>query len=213
MQPTIELSPFETRPRFSKDLFDASARFSKDLSFHPLKTSSAVALVGKNVHVADNRADENQQLGAGAEVSSPAEQLFAATVLAKIWTSTVSMHLDRKVRDRIFRQIDLLHDADEWVCDGDPVQLESYKSAIRTLVHHHIDSKPSLALMPSGNVIALWRDGDDKLTVEFLPGNKARWMVQSTSNAGLERATGTSPIERLREVLAPYCADRWFNAS
>lgn len=203
MQPTIELSHFDASPRFSKD---------NSFQFQPSKTSSATLIPVPNVLVPNNEPETSKNVGIVAEGSSPTEQLFGATVLAKIWTSSVSMHLDRKVRDTIFRQIDILHDADEWVCDGEPVQLESYKSAIRTLVYHHINNKPSLALMPSGNVVALWKDGDDKLTVEFLPGNKARWMVQSTSEAGLDRAAGTSPIERLRDVLMPYCANRWFDA-
>jgi hypothetical protein len=67
--------------------------------------------------------------------------------------------------------------------------------------------------MPNGNLLALWRDGDDKLTVEFLPENRTRWFVQANGEAGFERATGATPLERLREVLQPYGAERWFDGS
>lgn len=140
-----------------------------------------------------------------------AEQLFAVTAQAKIWTSRVAMHLDREARDRIFRQLDALHEVDEWIAGDAPISVDSYKSFIRAIVYHAVNSRPALALMPSGNVLAMWQDGADKLTVEFLPGNRTRWLVQNQTPNGPERTTSTTPLERLRDVLQPYDADRWFD--
>lgn len=139
------------------------------------------------------------------------EQLFDALAEAKIWTSRVAMHLDSETRKRLFRQLDVLHNAEDWDQRDKTVNLESYQSLVRAIIHHSIDCRPSLALMPSGNLLAQWRDGNDKLTVEFVPGNRLRWLVQSHTEEGPERASGTSPLERLRTVLAPYGAERWFD--
>ncbi|WP_426263010.1 hypothetical protein [Sphingomonas sp. PWP1-2] len=139
------------------------------------------------------------------------EVLFAATASVKVWTSRVAMHLDRETRDRLFRQIDALHEADEWADSDAPVSIESYKCFVRAVVYHKVNSRPALALMPNGNLLAMWQDNADKLTVEFLPASRTRWLVQNATPNGPERATGTSPIERLREVLQPYNADRWFD--
>jgi len=140
------------------------------------------------------------------------EQLFAALADAKIWTSKIAMHLDPDTRKRLFSQLDVLHDAEEWDARDKVVNLESYKSLVRAIIHHSIDCRPSLALMPSGNLLAQWKDNQAILTVEFLTGNRARWLVQNHTADGPERVSGTSPLERLRIVLAPYSAERWFDA-
>lgn len=141
------------------------------------------------------------------------EQLFVALADAKVWTSRVAMHLDIASRDRIFRQLDVLHEVDEWAEGDKPVALASYKSFIRAIVVHQISSRPALALMPNGNILAEWSDENDKLTIEFLADNRTRWLVQNNTPEGPERAGGTSPLERLRNNLQPYGAERWFNGS
>ena len=141
------------------------------------------------------------------------EQLFVALAEAKVWTSKIAMHLDVDTRDRLFRQLDILHEADEWAEGDKPVCLASYKSLVRAMLFHKVNCRPSLSLMPSGNLLALWDRDGDRLTVEFLPDDRTRWFVQQATSKGPERAAGTSPLERLRQVLMPYNADRWFDGS
>ena len=196
--------------------FDASPRFSKDVAFafSPGKTAASSALVKPEKIVGSAAVQQPKAFYGVASAGEPiASQLFTATADAKIWTSRVSMHLDREVKNRLFRQLDSLHDADEWVAGDTPVNLESYKSCVRAILYHKINSRPALALMPSGNILALWQDGDDKLSIEFLPGNRTRWMVQSVTGGEKERAAGNAALERLRDVIAPYCASRWFSRS
>ena len=121
------------------------------------------------------------------------------------------MHLDRVSRDRLFAQIDALHDHAEWSEGDSQIALASYQTMIRAMIHHRMNSKPALSVMPSGNVIALWTRGAERLTVEFLPGNRVRWLVAMQSKQGPERAAGESPIERLSDVLRPYDADGWLD--
>jgi hypothetical protein len=176
------------------------------------KTHSAVvAQLPKTVSSTAVNAAPTQTFGQPLHQRSLSEQLFVALADAKIWTSKLAMHLDRSARDRLFRQLDLLHDEEEWAPEDKPVNLASYKTLVRAILYHQVDSRPALSLMPNGNLLALWRDGDDKLTVEFLPDNRTRWFVQCNSDSGPERVTGTTPLERLRTVLQPYGAERWFD--
>jgi hypothetical protein len=153
-----------------------------------------------------------QRLGP-AEKPALAERLFNATAAAKIWTSRVVMHLDRAARDRFFRQLDRLHDEEEWIGDDLPVNLESYKSFIRAFVRMGIDRGPSLALMPSGNLLAVWQHDSDRLTIEFLPGNRAKWLLSRMFKGEIERAAGETLISRIGAVLAPYGPDGWLIGS
>lgn len=195
---------------------DMSPRFSADIAagLPNMGTASAISPQGFGKASYSQNSGFSSQVGEySASLESEPSKLFEATAQAKIWTSRIAMHLDRTIRDRLFRQLDVLHNADEWVTGENPLNLESYKTFARAIIFHNIDSKPGLALMPSGNVIAIWQVNSDKLSVEFLPDNKTRWMIQYTTAAGRERTSATTPLERLREVLFPYCADRWFNGS
>lgn len=205
MADIFDMAPLtDTSPRFSKELASPLSAFATFTAIPSVQRETVVGSTGGSA--------SKIFLGASPVGEAIASELFSATAQAKIWTSKVAMLLDIKTRDRLFRQLDSLHDADEWVAGDKPVNLESYQTCVRAILYHHIDSKPALALMPSGNILALWKDGADKLTVEFLPKNQTRWMIQNSASTGIERATGISPLERLREVIEPYCANRWFSA-
>ena len=141
------------------------------------------------------------------------EELFVASADAKIWASRVSMKLPKGVRERLFRQLDMLHDADEWMDDGKPINLESFQSLVRSILVHKIKSNPALALMPNGNIVALWEAHTSRLSVEFLPTGKVRWSVQAEVDGSEERAAGLASIVRLREILAPFGGGIWFDGS
>lgn len=190
-----------------------SVRFS-EARMQPLAslgTTSSHQVIG-TTRFASVSKETTRKIGASQAGTASVElQLFNATAAIKVWTSQVAMHLDRGTRDRLFAQIDALHDHDEW-SDGDSkISLASYQTMIRAMIHHRMNSKPALSIMPSGNVIALWTREAGRLTVEFLPGNRVRWLVAMQSKQGPERAAGESPIERLSDVLRPYDADGWLD--
>lgn len=149
---------------------------------------------------------------------SLAERVFAALATAKIWTSKVAMHLDLEARDRFFRQLDLLHDCDEWFGNDQPVALESYKSFIRFMLVDGRCSVPSLALAANGHLLAVWENrGDDpteapgdRLTVEFMVNGDVQWVVSRKEGERIERAAGVTSVERLRSNIAPYHPEGWF---
>lgn len=144
-----------------------------------------------------------------------ARKLFDAVASAKIWAASVAMHLPKEVRARLFRQLDLLHASDVFDEDTTPVSLQSFKTLVRAILQYKIASKPSLALMPNGNVLAIWKDAESELNIEFMALDEARWLVRQRSPDGrsFERAGGSASVVRLGEVLAPYGATRWFHAT
>lgn len=190
-------SPEMIKPAFDIETPDFSKLFDISLLKRKIDKNSPSSFVVREAY--ENRSIE--------------EQIFMSLAEAKIWTSRVSMHLEKNTRDRIFKQLDVLHDLDEWSIGDHPLSVNSYKSLVRSIIYHNINKKPSLALMPDGNVLCLWIDGQDKLTIEFLSENRTRWLIQSSASGSAERAAGTTSIERLRDILAPYGAERWFDAS
>src|ERR1700735_1244401 len=57
------------------------------------------------------------EVGSASQGKSAGEPLFDALAAAKILTSQVAMHLDEGWRDKLFRQLDSLHDPAEWEQD------------------------------------------------------------------------------------------------
>lgn len=140
-------------------------------------------------------------------LSSIREETFEALAEAKIWTAWVAMRLDIQSRDRFFRQLDLLHDCDEWFEGDKPLQLESYKCFIRFIIRLGKRTKPSLALSPTGQLLAVWEANRDRLTVEFRESDQVQWVV---SCADGDRTAGITSSASLVSRLAPYNPDAWF---
>lgn len=139
------------------------------------------------------------------------EKVFQALADAKIWTSKIVMHLERDARDRFFRQLDLLHDCDEWFGDENPVRLSSYRGFINFMLTAGRSSKPSLALSPMGALVAVWQASSGRLTIEFKSESEAQWVVSRKLDEKMERAAGETSVARLLAVLAPYDPVNWLS--
>jgi hypothetical protein len=142
-----------------------------------------------------------------APPSSLAERVFHALAEAKIWTSRVAMRLDLVARDRYFRQLDLLHDCEEWFGDDHPLRLESYKSFVRFMITEGRESKPSLAMNPNGHLLAVWEAFGNRLTIEFNENDRLQWIV---SCAYGDRTAGITSLALIKSRLAPYNPEAWF---
>lgn len=140
------------------------------------------------------------------------QQVFDALAEAKRWTAQVAMYLPRDVRDRIFRQLDRLHDLDEWPDDEQaPLLLKSYIGFLRFYVSTDRSSKPSLILHPSGRLGAVWISGNDRLTIEFQGKDDAKWIVSRMIDDVAEKAAGHTKVSRLLANLAPYQPEKWLS--
>lgn len=142
---------------------------------------------------------------------STEERLFDATALAKQWTSKVAMRLDNASRARFFRQLDRLHDADEWQEGDRPVALESYKTFVRAYVSHVVGGKPALALTPQGLLLAIWHTANSKLSIEFHSNDHIRYVVSQVVDGNRERFAGDLHVTRLPVALAVFDTKQWFD--
>jgi len=138
------------------------------------------------------------------------EVLFDARADIKVLTSTLSMHLDDAFRKSLFEQVDLIHDPDDWDETDSPINSDAFKSFIRWYILNSPGVKPGYGLSSTGNIISMWFDNKDKLLIEFFPYDKARWLVSKVVDDEFERASGTTKISRLFDVLAPYTPNEFF---
>lgn len=128
----------------------------------------------------------------------------------KVLVSRVSMHLGLPWLEKLFSQIDSLLDIEEWD-ERDPVPAqETARTFIRMLLILKVSRKPGLGVSNSGNLVAAWTSGPNRLTVECLPDDKVRWIVSRAIGDEIERAAGSGRIDRLRDVLQPYDPAVWF---
>jgi hypothetical protein len=71
--------------------------------------------------------------------------------------------------------------------------------------------RPGLGVTASGNFIATWTEGNDRLTIECKPQDRVRWVLLQNLDGQSESAAGETTIKRLPEVLRPYDPPkRWF---
>lgn len=137
------------------------------------------------------------------------EELFDATAAAKILTSQVAMHLDTAWRQRLFDQLDSLHDANEWEKGDIPLQRESYSTFLKTIFILRPEMRPGLGLSVRGHLVAAWRSGESRLTIEFLPHEKVRWVATIASDGEMEYTASEMPLTKLRSRLETYAEQGW----
>nr|WP_299503202.1 hypothetical protein [uncultured Rhizobium sp.] len=128
----------------------------------------------------------------------------------KVLVSRVSMHLGVSWLEKLFAQIDSLLDVDEWDASDPVPNTETARTFIRLLLAMKVSRRPGLGVSNSGNIVAAWTAGPNRLTVECLPNDRVRWVLARVTDGETERAAGDGKIERLREILGPYTPAVWF---
>lgn len=140
------------------------------------------------------------------------ERLFDALAAAKVLTSRVAMHLTLEWRDKLFRQLDSLHDPAEWE-EGDlPVHQASFMTFLKAMLTINPERRPGLGLSHAGNLIAAWTTGKDRLTIEFMLHDRVRWVISLHYDDGPVRYAGDVPVSRLNEGLAKHNPEHWFHS-
>lgn len=138
------------------------------------------------------------------------EALFDATAAVKVLSSRVAMHLDKDRRNKIFRQIDSLHDINEWDEEDKPIKDSSFETFLKAILLISPQRHPGLGLSNEGNLIASWGDNKDRLVAEFLPKDHVRFVLSRIIDGETERASGQTTVDRLYECLTPYRPNHWF---
>jgi hypothetical protein len=172
---------------------------------------SGTVLSSRASFVATNKGPQRGQSLAKPKPETLAEKMFEATAAAKVWTSYVAMRLDRETRDRFFRQLDRLHDIEEWIDDGKPLNIASYKTFVRAILSLKLDERPGLALMTNGNLLGTWSRGASKLSIEFRANDVVRWVVAEPGDGRTDRIAGDTGLSRLKEELMLRGAEKWFS--
>lgn len=140
------------------------------------------------------------------------ERLFDATANVKILTSQIAMHLEREWRDKLFRQLDSLHDPEEWEQDDEPIQQASFATFLKAIIQIRPKHRPGLGLSHVGHLIAAWTNKSNRLTIEFLPSDRVRWVIGRLGDDEPEHIAGQTRVSRLSETLAPYGPEIWFSS-
>ncbi|MSP43864.1 MAG: hypothetical protein EXR08_10980 [Alphaproteobacteria bacterium] len=146
------------------------------------------------------------------EVRTLEESLFDNRAALKIITSKLgTSHIDPSLRSQLFFQIDWLLKSEEWE-EGDNLPNEqSFKTLIKFILNSSPLESPSLGLSESGNLLALWINGVNKLNLECFPNDHFKWLVSCVFEGKKERAAGESPsLVRLLNSLEPYNNAGWF---
>lgn len=145
------------------------------------------------------------------DTSTIEERLFDATASVKVLISRVSMYMTKEWRDKLFRQIDSLHDLDEWDADDKPVERSSFESFLKAIIYIKPQRHPGLGLSYEGHLIAAWTAGKDRLTIEFLAKDRVRWVITRDLGGEIERAAGQTVVSRLYDCLTAYNPTHWFS--
>jgi hypothetical protein len=147
----------------------------------------------------------------GSAAKTIEELLFDKRAALKLKTAAVAMHLDREWRSSLFRELDGLLDVESWDRDDQLANDSSFFTFLRMIIFVAPARRPGLGLTYSGNMIAAWTAGRNRLTIECLPRDQVRWVLARFVDDECERAAGISPVHRIPEVLAPYTPEIWFS--
>jgi hypothetical protein len=140
------------------------------------------------------------------------QKLFNAIADAKILVSKFAMHLDRERQQRLFRQLDSLHDPQEMEDGDQPLKTASFDTFIRAILYLKPAKYPSLGMSFRGDLIGAWTEQSGRLTIEFRPNDEVQWVLsRHRHNKPIERVAGDTTIDRLPDVLAPYNPEQWFD--
>lgn len=139
------------------------------------------------------------------------ERLFDARANVKILLSQVSMHFSDALRNKLFHQIDLLHDPDDWEDGDDPIQLNSFNTFIRWFYLNEPPQLPNFGLSVAGHFIASWLTNHNKnsLILEFLSNDRIKWFVTKYYDEEADHSSGSTNLSRIVDVLAPYHTNDW----
>jgi len=137
------------------------------------------------------------------------ESLFDATARAKILTSKVAMHLDRVWREKLFMQIDSLHDIDQWDEEDRPVTEQSFATFLKAICLVKPLRRPGLGLSRTGNLIASWSIGRDDLIIEFFPWDRIRWVLSKWNGDQADRLAGSQSVSGLVGEMGPPDLRKW----
>jgi len=146
-------------------------------------------------------------------MGNPEPESHEILAWAKQHTSQFAVHLSTAHRQRLFAQIDRLHDEDEWEEGDQPMRRDSFITFLHGIVVLKPTRWPSLGMTHDGYLLASWGGAVDHVSAQFRADDEVRWsLTQEQAGGKLVHASGLNSALELRRFLAPYDPDHWFRA-
>lgn len=145
----------------------------------------------------------------GGDTSGPAStdsvesMLFGLSTHVKVGWSRLAMHLPEAWKQRIFSQIDLLLDPDEWDDEDPDAFRASSTTMLRFFCSQHGPKAPALSLTPGGHLVSTWKHETDLLHLEYLEDDIVRWATTTFVDGDRVVASGRCPIRALNGLISP----------
>jgi hypothetical protein len=128
-------------------------------------------------------------------------QLFDARGSAKQIAAGLSMHLSGEWRGSIYRQIDSLLDAAEWQIGDGLLDQDSMRTFLRFVIFADVTAVPSLGMTNAGNLLAAWRQGTRRLTMEFQAGDRCHLLISHVLGDDPSIVSFTGRVKEARGFL------------
>ncbi len=127
--------------------------------------------------------------------------------------SKVSMHLPKGFSRGLNRQFANMLDEDAWETDDELIEQLALNAFIQLLLATQTQRRPGIGTNGRGSITASWSVAKNRLVVECLPSGKVSMVLtREMENGDIERAVfdPVSP-KRVREILAPFNPEVWFD--
>jgi hypothetical protein len=177
--------------------------------------NSALSTTMNHLLTEMHRSPPSSIMPKSSQVFKPLEEtkesrLFNAVAALKVAVAEVSMHLDAAWRARLFTQIDMLHEPDDWDESYKLTDLESFRTFLHLILQQGPLERLGLGIDDDGRILATWRNGQDMLSLIFLGNDRVRWAVVRRQDGEVESAGGQTNLDRLPTVLLAYNPKSWY---
>ena len=131
-------------------------------------------------------------------------QLFDNSAQLKIFFSQIAMHLTNEWRIAIFEQLDFLLKIEDWQEDSALIEVSTFLTFLRFLIFAAPYRVPSLGISPNGKVLAAWLNGDERITVQFLPDDRAIATLLRSGTRGNETVAWRGHVVDLKLFIERF---------
>jgi hypothetical protein len=138
--------------------------------------------------------------------------LFEASATAKIMTSRVSMYLREGWREKLFYQLDLLLDPQEWDPQDIPLKAQSFDTFLKAICDINPTKKPGMGISNTGNLVAGWRggeNGEDRVSLEFEPNDRVILIGSRVIDGQIESFSARTVVRNLKKTLVNMNCTQW----